>query len=430
MRYVTWRRWALAVALAVLLAALPPAPRAFAAGQMVSLETPHYKVQTDISPAFAQLVGRHMEAIFQQYSSQFRDYGQVTTKFNVIVYGREADYKLSIPQGYWGSAGIFISDSQVLAAHAEKRTTEDVLRTLYHEGFHQFMFEAVAGDCPVWVNEGLAEYFSNSTWNGLTFSLGQIPATPLYVIQQRIKNGTYLHFDRLFRMTTEDWRSASISDKRQASLLYSEAWSVVHFLIHADGGRHSPMLDRYLKEVSQGQVAESALQDAFGKDYAQFERSWASYVMSLTPSPKFACRDNMECLLLLVKFQYPGPPGVHQRGATAPGHPLPGRVRLADLEADGRAAQLGPGGPGDGALPLPAVPGPGGDQLRPDPEREHGDADAGLPAPPGRGRAGLLCAGRARGLLHHGGGAGLGHAGAGDAAGDKDGVPLTRTSDR
>ena len=293
--------------MAVLLAAFAAGPRALAAAQTFSLDTPHYQVQTDISPAFAQLVAKHMEAIFLEYSSLFRNYGQVTSKFRVIVYGHEADYRQAIPQGYWGSAGIFISASQVLVAHAEKRTTEDVLRTLYHEGFHQFMFEAVAQDSPVWVNEGIAEYFSNATWNGRTFALGEVPAIQLYVIQQKIKNGSCLPFARLFRLTSEEWRSASAGDQRQAGLLYTEAWSVVHFLVHAENGRYSSMLDRYLKAVSQGQGFESALTDVFGKDYGQFEQSWARYVMALKPSPKFACRDNMECLLLLAKFVYTDP---------------------------------------------------------------------------------------------------------------------------
>ena len=68
LRYITWRRWAFVAVLAVLLAP----SRAFAAGQMVTLETPHYNIQTDISPAFAQLVAKHMEAIFLQYARPVR----------------------------------------------------------------------------------------------------------------------------------------------------------------------------------------------------------------------------------------------------------------------------------------------------------------------------------------------------------------------
>jgi len=212
-----------------------------------------------------------------------------------------------VPQQVWGSTGVFMSAGQVLAAHADKRTTEKVLRTLYHEGFHQFMYEVISPDVPVWVNEGIAEYFSDATWNGQTFALGQVSSVRLYVIQQAIKNGTAIPFRRLFSMSSDQWQQNSRADRRQGSLQYSEAWSIVHFLIHADGGRHAPMLNRLLRSIHEGQLPERAMEEVFGEDYGQFERAWARYVMALQPSPKFECRDNMESLLLLAKFIYRDP---------------------------------------------------------------------------------------------------------------------------
>ncbi len=206
-----------------------------------------------------------------------------------------------------GSSGVFIPAMHMLAAFTQDRTTEQVLRTLYHEGFHQFMFAVVSPEAPIWANEGIAEYFSNATWNGRDFTLGEVPVESLYIIQQAVKSGSYVPLRRLFAMTDEQWVKTSVADSKQAVLLYSEAWSVVHFLIHSDGGRHAQMLNRLLKEVAGGQVASSAMEDVFGNDYKQLEDAWARYVMTLKPSPKFRCRDNMETLLLLAQFIYKDP---------------------------------------------------------------------------------------------------------------------------
>jgi len=264
-------------------------------------------VQTDISAAYAQLVGKHMEAILQQYSSRFRDYGRVTARFNVIVYNHEADYLRAVPPQVRGSTGVFMAGRQLLAAHADKRTTEEVLRTLYHEGFHQFMYEVVSPSVPVWLNEGLAEYFSDATWNGQTFTLGQVSSVRLYVVQQAVLAGNYIPFRRFFRMTSENWLQDISVDRRRASIQYAQAWSIVHFLIHADGGRYAPMLNTLLRSIREGRLPERVMEDIFGDDYGQFERAWARYVMALQASPKYICRDNMESLLLLAKFIYPDP---------------------------------------------------------------------------------------------------------------------------
>ncbi len=231
----------------------------------------------------------------------------MTSKFDVVVFQRMADYDELTGGRVHGSAGVFIADLRVLAAYTQGRTTEQVLRTLYHEGFHQFMYSVVSPEAPTWANEGIAEYFSNATWNGQDFTLGEVPVAPLYVIQKAVRDGTYIPFRRLLYMSHEQWLQTSVADRSQADLLYSESWSIVHFLIHADGGSHAPMLNRLLKEIAQGQLTRSAMEDVFGTEFRQIESAWARYVMGLTPSPKFRCRDNMEILLLLAEFIYKDP---------------------------------------------------------------------------------------------------------------------------
>ena len=48
-------------------------------------ETEHYIVKTDTSAQFAAIVGRHMEAIYGEYSQRFKGYKQMSQRFNVAV---------------------------------------------------------------------------------------------------------------------------------------------------------------------------------------------------------------------------------------------------------------------------------------------------------------------------------------------------------
>lgn len=266
--------------------------------------TAHYLVKTDISPAFARIVASHMEEIFAEYSRRFKDYGRMKDRFNVAVFGTEQEYLKAVPPQVKGSTGVFVSYDFLLAAHHQDRTDEEVLRTLYHEGFHQFMYHVVSRDCPVWLNEGLAEYFSEATWNGQGFTTGQVPTMRLHTVQKAIAEGRYIPLRDLFAMDATRWLQNVRTDSHRADLHYSQAWSVAHFLIHAQGGRYAGMLDRFLREISEREDPEEAFRVSFETDAAAFERVWAQYVMSLRPSPKFRCRDNMEALMLLAKLIY------------------------------------------------------------------------------------------------------------------------------
>lgn len=274
---------------------------------MFRCETRHYMVETDTSPQFAEVVGRHMEEIFKEYSRRFKDYGRLTTRFDVAVFRTQQGYADRVPPLVQGSTGVFVSAQSLLAAHCENRTPEEVLRTLYHEGFHQFMYCVVSQRCPVWLNEGLAEYFSEATWNGQSFTTGRVPTMRLHTVQQALRDGTYIRLGELFAMEPAQWLQNVRTDARRASLHYSQAWSVAQFLIHANNGAYAAMLDRFVKEISEGRSHDDAFRRCFGTDLAAFEVTWGRYVMSLKPSPEFHCRDNMEAILLLAAMVYKDP---------------------------------------------------------------------------------------------------------------------------
>lgn len=293
--------------LAILLAAAFVSPAGAAEPGMFRYESTHYTVETDTSPRFAEVVGRHMEAILRRYASQFGGYDRITEHFDVAVFRSEGGYLAQVPDTVRGSTGVFVSSQRLLAAHCQNRTPEEVLRTLYHEGFHEFMYYVVSQQCPMWLNEGLAEYFSEATWDGKEFATGQVPTMRLFTVQQALKNGTYIRLSDLFSMGAEQWLQNVRADARRASLHYSESWSVVQFLFHADGGRYAPMLHQFVQDIALGMTQEQAFQHCFNTDMHKFEAAWARYVMSLQPSPKFCCRDNMESALLLAKMAYGDP---------------------------------------------------------------------------------------------------------------------------
>jgi len=288
----------------VIVAALSLAPSALAGNGMIEYTTAHYSVKTDITPRFAAVIGDHMETIYREYARRFQGFGEVEQRFDVKVFRTRRQYEEATGALAPGSTGAFIVHLKLLAAHAEGRTAEEVLRTLYHEGFHQFMYYAISKECPIWLNEGLAEYFSEATWNGKEFETGQVPSGRLHVIREAIRTGTYVPLHMLVTMSNEQWLQNCASNDHRASIHYCQAWSLAQFLLHANGGRYAPMMSRFLRELADGHDQEEAFVASFGADLRAFEQTWARYVMSLRPSPKFTCRDNMEALMTLARSEY------------------------------------------------------------------------------------------------------------------------------
>jgi len=270
--------------------------------------TDHYTVSTDVSEEFTRLVAEHMEAIYGEYRRKLQGYElKVHGKFEVEVFARRADFDEAVPPSLKGSTGAFTSQDKSLRSFKEKRTNEAVFRTLYHEGFHQFMYTCITPQCPLWVNEGLAEYFSESTWNGKSFTTGQVPGDRLKVVKDAIRRKTHIPLKTLFAMKNDQWLRHIREDQSRASLQYCQAWSVVHFLVHAHNGRYRERLLGYLRRISEETDQEAAFRESFGTDVESFERAWMRHVAALKPTPDDVCRKNMRLIAAMALELYGKP---------------------------------------------------------------------------------------------------------------------------
>jgi len=64
-------------------------------------------------------------------------------------------------------------------------------------------------------------------------------------------------------------------------LQYAQAWSMVHFFMHAKGGKYKPLLERYLKVLKETRSTAEARAVFPTADLPAMQREWVSYVKSL-----------------------------------------------------------------------------------------------------------------------------------------------------
>ena len=115
-------------------------------------------------------------------------------------------------------------------------------RVLFHEYTHA-MIHSITRECPQWINEGLADYFSG----GYTETVGQ-------VIPLRSLEGSFLGFDR-----------------KIVGIAYRESYSAVSFLVERYGLYR---MKEFLVSLSEGKDLDQAFSSTFPMTYDEFVSTW------------------------------------------------------------------------------------------------------------------------------------------------------------
>jgi len=210
------------------------------------------------------------------------------------------------------TGGVFFSRSGEtgLATFIEGQERSRMLSTLRHEGFHQFAHARIGDTLPIWVNEGLAEYFGHGAIVRGRLRVGFAPSAPLERVRMGVENDFSYSFGEMLSMTNEQWGEIVRQGGANAGLLYDQAWLMTHFLVHGDGGRYTKAFEKYLKLVADGTDSLRAFADAFGSsDTVAFENAWIRWLEEATPDPISTAGERVEFLMRGVRF-------LHEQGVS------------------------------------------------------------------------------------------------------------------
>jgi hypothetical protein len=260
----------------LVLAMLNSAP---AVAQLQRYDTKYYTIYTDISPDEEKEAAIRMTKMAEEYHQRTRGFaGVIQTKFPFYLYKHAADYYAA--GGMAGSAGMFmyIGSSGKLMAIAGLNTSQQTWHVVQHEGFHQFAHAVIGGEMPIWLNEGLAEYFGESIFTGDGFVSGIIPPWRLERLKDEISSAELKSTDQLMKISSRQW-AAELNIKN-----YDQAWSMVHFLVQGDEQRYQGPFSSCICEVSAGTPFTTAWSDTIGSTDG-FEDRWKQWWLGQPKSP-------------------------------------------------------------------------------------------------------------------------------------------------
>ncbi|HMF96933.1 MAG TPA: tetratricopeptide repeat protein, partial [Vicinamibacterales bacterium] len=173
-----------------------------------------------------------------------------------------------------GMAGYFAQghDSNYIVLSLEG--FDESAAITYHEYTHLLMKNAVRS-LPVWLNEGLAEYYSTYRLidRGKAAVIGRATSDHIALLRQR-----YIPLAELIEV---DQSSPMYNEGERRSIFYAESWALTHYLMVAtpDGGT---AINQYVTAVAEGHSSVDAFQRAFGKPPSDFDKELQTYLRRLT----------------------------------------------------------------------------------------------------------------------------------------------------
>jgi Tfp pilus assembly protein PilF len=159
---------------------------------------------------------------------------------------------------------------------------ENPYEVAYHEYTHALMNVNVR-DLPLWLSEGIAEFFGNSAIHDHYVEIGKISPYHLQVLQQ----SKLIPIPALLQA---DHSSPYYNESNRASVFYAESWAIVHYLQLDPDARKRNLLHDFLATYEAGgnyvDAAEKTFGDLkkFGQKMEDYSRQTSFYVGKVTTS--------------------------------------------------------------------------------------------------------------------------------------------------
>jgi TonB family protein len=184
-----------------------------------------------------------------------------TPVVTVLAVADEASMRKLLPE-YWVKdhahpSGLYADYVNLFFAAVELDAHgASPFQTFYHEYFHTITVPYFP-DLPVWLSEGLAEFYGHTEIDEKHVWMGQSDPELLAQLRDR----TLIPLNVLFAVDTS---SPYYNEADKTSLFYAESWALTHYLMLGDRTTHASMLKAYLENLEHGIKPDEAARLAFG----------------------------------------------------------------------------------------------------------------------------------------------------------------------
>lgn len=237
------------------------APARDKAENWIQVTSPHFVVATNGNEKQARKIADHFErmrSLFHALIPKLKI--DPSSPIVVLAVKSNADFRALEPQEYLAKGslrlgGLFLRgpDKNYVLMRLEAEG-EHPYSVIYHEYTHLVFSKAEW--MPLWMNEGLAEFYQNTDIDESDARLGQ-PSVENILFLRQVR---LLPLPVLFAV---DYKSPYYHEENKGSIFYAESWAIVHYIMATDP-QQSNRLVRYADLLMSGTDPQSAAATAFG----------------------------------------------------------------------------------------------------------------------------------------------------------------------
>ena len=148
------------------------------------------------------------------------------------------------------------------------QTSGNAQSVAFHEYVH-LLVQHSGIEIPLWLNEGLADFYSTLTPAGKKVRLGEVKRN--YLNDLRLRSPLPLE-----ELTAVGHDSPYYNEKNRVGVFYEESWALTH-MISLSAGYHEGAR-RFVVELANGASAAEAFQKVYGKTMKQVQVDLRSYI--------------------------------------------------------------------------------------------------------------------------------------------------------
>jgi tetratricopeptide (TPR) repeat protein len=228
----------------------------------VQVRSPHFVIVSNSSEKQARHVAdqfERMRSVFHKLFPKLQiDPG---TPIIVLAIKDEKDFRALEPEAYLAKGqlrlgGLFLRtpDKNYVLMRLDAEG-DHPYAVVYHEYTHLLLSKA--DGMPLWMNEGLAEFYQNTEIHEKEVALGRPNPENLELLRQ----------NRLLPLTTlftVDHQSPYYHEENKGSIFYAESWALTYYLFHKSFHDKTQSLTDYAQLLAQNVDAVTAAGRAFG----------------------------------------------------------------------------------------------------------------------------------------------------------------------
>jgi cytochrome c-type biogenesis protein CcmH/NrfG len=242
----------------------------------LEVRSPHFRVITNAN----EKTGRRIADQFERMQSVFHTLlpkmpSDDAASIIVLAIKDEKDFRALEPQAYLAKGqlklgGLFLRapDKNYILMRVDAEG-EHPYSVVYHEYTH-FLLRKAGDWLPLWLNEGLAEFYQNTEIHEKQVSLGEPSAEDLQWLRQN-------RLLPLATLLTVDSTSPYYHEENKGSIFYSESWALTHYIYINDLQNKTQRLTDYAELLAKNVDPVTAAGRAFG-DLRQLQSALEGYI--------------------------------------------------------------------------------------------------------------------------------------------------------